>query len=79
MDLQEFFRVKLITDWEVVLKKAWSIRMSIIAAIASILEASCLYFEKTIMDAPPGAFSFLACLFAIGGVVLRIIDQNIKK
>lgn len=69
--------MKLIDDWRVVLKKAWSARLWFAAAAAQIL--------AFIVDlASNGPFSFwvkvtlqiLAVLLSLGGIYARIVLQK---
>lgn len=65
----------LITNWKEVLKKAWSIKFAIAAAVFSGLEAVFMALEGTVPDVPQGLVAGMGATFAAGGIVARVLDQ----
>lgn len=68
----------LISNWEDVLKKAWSVRFSIFAAGFAGLEAACTAMEGMIPGVPKGLFAGIGATLAAAGIVARILDQTKK-
>ena len=66
----------LIGNWKEVLKKAWSIRFSILASAFSGLEAIFLAMEGSVTGLPVGLLSGIGATFAAAGVVARVLDQT---
>ena len=66
----------LISNWKEVLKKAWSIRFSIAAALFGGLEAVCASLDDSILGTPKGLLAGVGALFAAGGIIARILDQS---
>lgn len=62
----------LVEDWQLILKKAWSIRLLLLSAILSAAEAVVPLFIDVL---PHNTFTILAVLAAIGGAASRIIAQ----
>ncbi len=69
----------LITNWKEVLKKAWSIKFAIVAAVFSGLEALFLALEGTLPEVPHGLMSGIGATFAASGIVARVLDQSVVK
>lgn len=68
----------LIPDWKRVLKKAWSIRLMLLAGLLSGLEML-LPFAEDWLHAhdviPKGAFAFFAFVITMAAVVARLYAQ----
>jgi hypothetical protein len=67
--------MQLIEDFALVLKKAWSVRLAILSAFFSGLEALQYVLPALQGVFPPHTLSSLGALAAIGAVGARIIDQ----
>lgn len=65
--------MKLIPDWKEVLKKAWSVRLIILAGLLSGLEVVLPMFSTTI---PRGVFSVLSFLTVASALVARVMMQK---
>ncbi len=65
--------MKLYDDWKVILKKAWSIRFMILAAVLSGIEVALPYFEEAI---PQGLFAGLSALAVSAAFVARLVAQK---
>lgn len=65
--------MKLIDDWDKVLKRAWSIRWILMAGFFSGLEIIVPMFEGAI---PRGVFAGLSFVAANGAFVTRILAQK---
>lgn len=69
--------MKLVADWRRVLRRAWSIRLMILAGILSGLEV--IFSLPDIadrLDWPQGLFAALSGLTTAAAFVARIIAQN---
>lgn len=65
--------MKPVSNWRRVLKRAWSIRLIVMAGILSGLEIVLPYFEPAV---PPGVFAGLSALATGGAFVARIVVQK---
>lgn len=63
--------VKLIDDWKQKFPKLWSVRLSLLAALASAIEAGFTYYAH----GKPGTFAIIAGLISLGAAVARIVAQ----
>ena len=65
--------MKLYDNWKSILKKAWSIRLMLLAGLLSGIEVALPFFQDTI---PRGIFAALS-IFAVGGAfVARLVAQK---
>lgn len=64
--------MKLVDDWKKILRRAWSIRMAIIAAVFSGAEVALPYLGDAIPSGPLAALSFVA---AAGAIISRVVAQ----
>ena len=62
----------LLDDWRKIVRRAWSIRLSIVAAIFTAAEVVVPLFGDVL---PRGAFVLLAFAASIGAAVARIVAQ----
>ena len=62
----------LLDDWRKIARRAWSIRLSIVAAIFTAAEVVVPLFGDVL---PRGAFVLLAFAASIGATVARIVAQ----
>lgn len=65
--------MKLITNWQQIVKKAWSVRLLIIAALLSGVEVALPFFADKFPRGPFAALSFLAVASAF---VARLVAQK---
>lgn len=67
--------MKLLPNWRDVLRKAWSIKFMVLAAIMSGVEVvmSILQPSNTL---PPGVFAALAGVVTSAALVARLLAQN---
>lgn len=65
--------MKLLANWKCILKRAWSIRLMILAGLLSGLEVILPMF---IHELPRGLFSILSLLVIGGAFVARILAQQ---
>lgn len=63
----------LAAKWKKTLKKAWSIRLMIIAAILSGVEVALPFFSEAI---PKGTFAALSFLAVSSAFVARLVAQK---
>ncbi len=69
-------RIYLLDDWRRVLRRAWSIRFSLLAAAFTAAEVVVPLFGDVLLDVMPrGAFVLLAFVASIGATVARIVAQ----
>ena len=65
--------MKLLTDWKRILKRAWSIRLLILAGALSGIEVVLPFFSDAI---PRGPFAVLSFLAVAGAFVARLVAQK---
>ncbi len=65
--------MRLVSDWRHVLRKAWSVRLIVLAALLSGLEVVLPFFGEFI---PPGVFAALSFLTVAGAFIARILAQK---
>jgi hypothetical protein len=69
-------KICLVDDWRRVLRRAWSIRFSLLAAAFTAAEVVVPLFGDVLLDVMPrGAFVLLAFAASIGATVARIVAQ----
>jgi hypothetical protein len=69
-------RISLLDDWRRVLRRAWSIRFSLLAAAFTAAEVVVPLFGDVLLDVMPrGVFVLLAFAASIGATVARIVAQ----
>ena len=69
-------KICLLDDWRRVLRRAWSIRFSLLAAAFTAAEVVAQLFGDVLLDVMPrGAFVLLAFAASIGATVARIVAQ----
>lgn len=67
--------MKLIEDWRRVLRRAWSIRMILLAGFFSGLEVAVPFLE-TLVPLPRGVFALLAFVATNAAFVTRLMAQK---
>ena len=65
--------MKLIDDWKKILKKAWSIRLLVIAGLLSGVE---IILPLLVDSFPKGVFAALSFVFTAAAFVARIVAQK---
>ena len=65
--------MKLLSNWKSILKKAWSIRLLVIAGLLSGLEVILPYFADFM---PGGVFSALSLAVISAAFVTRLLAQQ---
>ena len=69
-------RICLLDNWRCVLRRAWSIRFSLLAAAFTAAEVVVPLFGDVLLDVMPrGAFVLLAFAASIGATVARVVAQ----
>lgn len=66
--------MKLIEDWDVVLKKAWSVKFNIAATLFGAAEVVVALIQP--VGIPNGIFAGIAAMISIGANVARIMAQK---
>lgn len=64
--------MQLVTDWKLVLKKAWSIRLMVLASLLSGAEVILPQFTDVV---PPTVFAILSFVVVGGAFVARLVAQ----
>ncbi|GAB1382140.1 hypothetical protein MASR1M50_04590 [Burkholderiales bacterium] len=65
-------RISLLDDWSKIARRAWSIRLSIVAAIFTAAEVVVPLFGDVL---PRGVFVLLAFSASIGAAIARLVAQ----
>lgn len=65
--------MRLIDDWHLILKKAWSVRLIACAALLSGVEVVLPFFE---MNIPQGVFAALSAFVTSAALVARVVAQK---
>ena len=65
--------MRLIDDWHIVLRKAWSVRLIALAAVLSGVEVLLPVYETSI---PTGVFAMLSGVITSAALVARIVAQK---
>ncbi len=63
----------LIWNWKTVLKKAWSLRLALVAGLFSAAEAILPLFMA---DLPRGLFAVLSAITIVASAVSRLVAQK---
>lgn len=67
--------MRLIADWRRVLRRAWSVRLMIVAGILSGVEVA-LPFLDGALPVPAGAFAALSAFTTAAAFVARLLAQK---
>ena len=66
----------LLPDWRKIARRAWSVRLSIVAAVFTAAEVVVPLFGDVLLDVMPrGAFVLLAFAASIGAAIARLVAQ----
>ena len=69
--------MNLVPNWRRVLKRAWSIRLMILAALLSGVEVILGFPDiEQRLDWQPGFFAGLSALVTAGALIARLLAQN---
>ena len=69
--------MNLVPNWRRVLKRAWSIRLMILAALLSGVEVILGFPDiEQRLDLQPGLFAGLSALVTAGALIARLLAQN---
>lgn len=66
--------MRLIEDWDKVLRKAWSVKFSILAALLGGAEVAVQLVKPA--GIPDGAFAGIAAAVSIGATLARLLQQQ---
>jgi len=66
-------KIVLLEDWRKIARRAWSIRLSIVAAVFTAAEVVVPLFGDAL---PRGVFVLLAFIASIGAAVARLVAQS---
>jgi len=67
--------MKLVADWREVLRHAWSIRLMLVAALLSGLEAA-QPLVAGLLPVPPMLFALCAALISAAAFIARLVAQE---
>jgi hypothetical protein len=65
--------VRLLSDWQAILRRAWSIRLMLLAGLLSGAEVILPLFVEAI---PRNLFAVLSMLTVMGAMVARLLAQK---
>lgn len=65
--------MRLVDNWRAVIRKAWSLRLMLLAAVLSGVEVVLPFFSESI---PRGTFAVLSGLTVAGAFVARLVAQK---
>lgn len=65
--------MRLRDDWRLILRRAWSVRLMVLAGVLSAAEMALPLFAD---DMPRGTFAALAALTITGAMIARIVAQR---
>ena len=60
-------------EWKKILKKAWSVRLAVIAGLLSALEVILPLYADAV---PRGLFALLSIIVIIGATIARVVLQK---
>lgn len=64
--------MKLLSDWKLIVRKAWSVRLALLSAVLSALEFVMQYLAP---DHASGAFALTAGVVSLAAAVARLVAQ----
>lgn len=67
--------MRLVTNWREVLRRAWSVRLMLLAAALSGLEVA-MPLVGHVLPIPTGAFAGLSFIITAGAFVARFVAQK---
>lgn len=66
-------KLKPVDNWRWVLRKAWSVRLAVVAGLFSALEVVMPLFESSM---PRGWFALASGLATMGAIIARFVIQD---
>ena len=66
-------KVNLHADWKSIIRKAWSIRLMLLAAVLSGAEVALPYLVDKF---PPGVFAAISAVVSAGAMLARVMLQK---
>ncbi|WP_247997415.1 hypothetical protein [Brucella tritici] len=70
--------MQLVPDWRRVLRKAWSVRLILLAGILTGIEAVLPLLGDT-FPIPSGAFALLTFFVVVAAFVMRLVSQKVFR
>jgi succinate-acetate transporter protein len=67
--------MRLLWNWTTILKRAWSVRFLVLAALFSALEVALPIVQQIVM-VPPGWFALLSAAATAAALIARLIAQK---
>lgn len=67
--------MQLVSNWRAVLRRAWSIRLLVVAGVLSGLEAALPFIDQAVAI-PRGSFAILSFIATAAAFVARLIAQQ---
>lgn len=68
--------MKLLSNWQNVLKRAWSVRLLVVAAILSGCEVLLPIIRDFIYPIPSYLFAGMSFIFTVAAALARLVAQN---
>lgn len=65
--------MELSGKWRLIIRRAWSVRLMVLAGIFTTAETMLPYFTDIL---PRGLFAVLTMLAVTGGLISRVVAQN---
>lgn len=65
--------IKPVSNWRWVLRKAWSVRLAVVAGLFSALEVVIPLFESSM---PRGLFALASGVTTMGAIIARFVIQD---
>lgn len=69
------FHFRLAANWKTILRRAWSVRLILLAGLLSGLEVA-LPLVRDVIEMPAGIFAALSLLTVSGAFIARLIAQK---
>ncbi|SEN31369.1 hypothetical protein SAMN05428959_1011134 [Duganella sp. CF517] len=67
-------KIKLIGDWRAVLKRAWSVKFNVLAALLGAAEMVVLFYQPASIR--PGVFAGIDGGVSLAAALARLVAQN---
>jgi len=66
-------KLTLLTDWKLILRKAWSVRLNVVATVFSVAEVVLPVYSDAF---PRGTFAILSAVTVMGSLWARVVRQK---
>ena len=66
--------MKLVEDWDKILKKAWSVKFSVLAALLGGMEVAVQLVKPA--GVPDGVFAGFAACVSVASTLVRVLQQQ---